>query len=74
MMTSPVIDDLFIHVFREWLSVEYSISFMQLFSVKSWLVFVRLAGLLFSLSGLISNILICVGRNKVSVWGQLTLQ
>ena len=45
MMTSPVIDDLSIHVFREWLSVEYSISFMQLFSVKSWLVFVRLAGL-----------------------------
>ena len=41
MMTSPIIDDLFIHVFREWLSVEYSISFMQLFSVKSWLVFVR---------------------------------
>ena len=41
MMTSPVIDDMFIHVFREWLSVEYSISFMQLFSVKSWLVFVR---------------------------------
>ena len=53
MMTSPVIDDLFIHFFRKWLSVEYSISFMQLFSVKSWLVFVRLAGLLFSLSGLI---------------------
>ena len=39
MMTSPIIDDLFIHVFHEWLSVECSISFMQLFSVKSWLVF-----------------------------------
>ena len=34
MTTSPILDDLFFHVFREWLSVEYSISFMQLLVLK----------------------------------------